>query len=85
MENIKNNYNEKCKIYRALNPLIIQKINRKYYVNHREKIIDYQLQKLRCDSCETILSRSNLSKHKKTKKHIKNELIKLNQITPSSV
>jgi len=67
-------HNDKCKLYRSLHPELIQKINKRYYDKHKVQIIDYLKKEVHCDACGTDMMRSNLSKHKKTKKHQNKEI-----------
>jgi type I restriction enzyme R subunit len=51
----------------------IDKINKQYYQEHEEEIKKYRTNKITCE-CGCIVSFSNLSTHKKSKKHLKNLL-----------
>jgi len=56
------------KQYKLDNKEKIQDYGKKYYTEHKEKYKEM----LRCDVCDRSYDYSNMSKHKKTVKHIKN-------------
>jgi len=58
--------NERSLIYL----LIDRKRSRNYYNTNREKLLQKQNEKIKCE-CGCLSSRGNLLRHKKTKKHIK--------------
>ena len=60
--------NEKRKIYRKEHPDIIIEKNKKYY----EEKSEYIKEKISCDVCGCMISRSNMSGHKKSFKHQNN-------------
>lgn len=53
-----------------------QKYNKKYYENNKEKIIDHLLQPVCCEYCDKTITLGALSKHNKSKKHLRNIEIK---------
>lgn len=48
----------------------------KWYQDNREKHINYCKEKIKCDLCDCKFNRSNLTNHKRSKKHINNMKIK---------
>ena len=46
-----------------------KRVNAKYYQNSKAKILKHLLDKVKC-TCGQEMALSNISKHKKTKKHI---------------
>ena len=45
---------------------------RNYYWRNKAKINEKQKEKLFCETCQCYFSRTGLSQHKRTKKHIEN-------------
>lgn len=41
--------------------------------NYRRKHLDYVLTKVECKACKTMVARCNMTKHKKTMKHKRNQ------------
>jgi hypothetical protein len=70
-ENNKERILEKAKVYREENKEIIKERRKKYSYNEKRK------EEVKCEVCDCYITRSSLSRHKKTKKHINN----LNQST----
>lgn len=60
----RNKYLERSKLYRENNPEKVKKYMSEYYINNKKKF----LEKVQC-SCGTILSRTSLTRHKKTVRH----------------
>ena len=62
------------------NPETVKKYNTQYYQTHKAKLLQDANSKIRCDICNSEYSKSNMSKHVKTEKHIlKSQLNNLNQ------
>lgn len=51
--------------------------NKKYYAENKEKYQKYYAEKIRCEGCGALHTRSTKSNHLKSKKHI--EAVKYNQ------
>ncbi len=47
--------------------------NKIYYEKNKEKHLNYLTEKIECEICNVSVSRTNLSSHKKSNKHIKNQ------------
>jgi len=60
--------NEKNRIYRQDNKEKINEYAIQYYQDNKEKITERASQKIECE-CGKIVSRGNISTHRKTKKH----------------
>ena len=65
---------EQMKKYNQNNSEKISKYLIQYYVNNSQKISEQRKESITCDRCGCIISRSNISIHKKTKKCLKNYL-----------
>ena len=56
--------------------------SQQYYQNNKERLLKYVNEKTKCD-CGTIISRINMAKHRRTKKHANrmkhNEYLKENK------
>lgn len=64
-------------------PSVDLEYNKKYYENNKEKFKEYFSQKIKCEECGAVFTRSNLTNHKKTKKHknaSENLVIKYNKL-----
>jgi len=61
---------EKHKIYYNDNKERIAEVSKQYRENNEDRIKNYKAEKIVCAKCESIVTRSNLSYHKKTKKCI---------------
>jgi hypothetical protein len=66
----KDKLNKKSKQYRTDNKDKMNEYKDKYYNQNKEKISEKNKQKVKCE-CGCISTRCNLSRHKKTKKHLK--------------
>ena len=42
--------------------------NKKYYLAHRDQMLEYGKKKITCEHCDKSISRNNLIKHQNTKK-----------------
>lgn len=73
-QNNKDDLLEKMKEYRTNNPDIMAKCRKTYYEKNKDKIFENQKQKRYCDCCDKMISKGNYSTHKKTKKHIQNNI-----------
>lgn len=60
-------------------PSMGNEYNKKYYEKNREKINNYNNERIRCDACEIEVSRVNKIKHEKSKKHERNTQKMINQ------
>jgi len=60
------------------NPENIKKYNTDYYQANKAKLLADATTKIRCDKCNFECSKSNLSKHNKTQKHLLN--LKINEL-----
>ena len=60
------------KEYRENNKEKISEKNKQYYENNKEKLSEKNKEKVECEICKVFISRSSLSAHKKTKKHLQN-------------
>ena len=69
-ENNKEIVAEKKKIYYNNNKEIVAEKNKIYYNNNKEIIAEKAKEKTVCDKCGSIVMRSNLKRHQKTKKCI---------------
>lgn len=67
-KNNKEKIAEKRKEYYEDNKDIILEKTKENYENNKEKILEKTKEKIECDKCKSIVSRNNLSTHKKTKK-----------------
>jgi len=56
--------------YRTENKDKIVENKKQYYADNKDKILEHMTQKITCE-CGCIVSRCNLSPHKKSKKHLK--------------
>jgi len=61
---------EQHKQYRTDNKDKILELNKQYYTDNKDKIAEKTKQKVTCE-CGCIIRKGDLSKHKKTKKHLK--------------
>ena len=66
----KDKRSESAKQYRTDNKDKLSEYRKQYNTKNRDKINEKQNQKVKCE-CGCIVSRGNLSKHRKTKKHLK--------------
>jgi len=66
----KDKYSERYKQYYTNNKDKLSEYRKQYNTDNRDKINEHQKQKVKCE-CGCIVSRGNLSKHRKTKKHLK--------------
>jgi Fic family protein len=55
-----------------LNSEIPTRNKKEYYENNIDKISEYKKEKIKCDICNSIVSRNNLARHQKTMKCLKN-------------
>ena len=62
---------KKQKIYNQKNKEKLQLCKKKYYQQNKEKLQKNQKEKIKCEICGSIFSRSNKARHYKTKKHMK--------------
>mgnify|MGYP003128030937 CR=1 FL=1 len=69
-KNYHKNNKDKFKQYREDNKDKIKQKDKKYYQNNKDKINEKQKEKITCE-CGCIVSRTNLNRHKKSKKHLK--------------
>jgi len=46
--------------------------NKKYYEKNKESLLKIQRVKVKCPICDTMVNKSGINKHNKTKKHMKN-------------
>ena len=75
--------NERSKLWRSNNPDKVKAYNRKFYINnlgkkikckrrwdllHKDQLLDYGRRRTVCENCGRNISRSNKSKHLKTKR-----------------
>ena len=82
-EEIRKMVNERSKLWRSNNPDKVKAYNRKFYINnlgkkisckkrwdlqHKEQLLDYGRRRIVCENCGRNISRSNKSKHLKTKR-----------------
>jgi len=63
---------EKAKEYRDDNKEVLKEKRKEYYNNNKKEILQKQIVKVRCETCNREFNKSSLTKHKKTQKHIKN-------------
>jgi len=63
---------EKVRIYRLDHLDEKKEQNRKYGMEHRDSLNENARERIHCECCDKNISRGDLSKHKKTAKHIKN-------------
>lgn len=57
---------------------VVKKYNDTYYQSHKADILAKVNQKIQCELCNRTTSKSNWSKHIKTKKHEQN--VKINEL-----
>jgi len=55
---------------------IKHKYNNTYYVKNKEKLLKSATEKVECEICKKLCSKSNMNKHIKSEKHILNVKIK---------
>lgn len=65
-ENNKDKLNEKMKEWRENNKDKLKEYKKEYNENNKEKINEKQKEKIQCDLCGSIITRVNLSRHKKS-------------------
>lgn len=58
--------------YQKANPEKFREWNKAYYSRHREVLKNKKISKVYCELCDTSVSYSVLSRHRSTKKHLKN-------------
>jgi hypothetical protein len=68
-ENNKDKLSQKNKEYYEVNKSKLLEYKKEYYENNKEKIQEYKKEKIVCE-CGSIINRVELSKHKKSRKHI---------------
>jgi hypothetical protein len=66
----KDKLNKKSKQYYTENKDKHNEYNKQYYTDNKDKLLEQQKQKVKCE-CGCIIRKSDLSRHKKTKKHLK--------------
>ena len=71
-ESKKDIINQKHKEYHKNNKDIISKQRKEYYENHKEHIQEKAKVQVECEVCNCNITLCNLSRHKKTHKHINN-------------
>jgi hypothetical protein len=74
------NNKQKQKEYKQNNIEQISKYHKKWYETNKERILKHQQEKINCPICGSIVSRGNMSLHKKTKKCL-SKIEKLNTKT----
>jgi len=77
-EENKEHYKEYRKEYHQLNKEKINKRIAEHYQLNKEKILQNKKEKIKCD-CGAVVNKSNLSSHKKTKKHL-NYINSINEV-----
>jgi hypothetical protein len=66
----KDKLNKKSKQYYTENKDKHNEYNKQYYTDNKDKLLEQQKQKVKCE-CGCIIRKSDLLRHKKTKKHLK--------------
>lgn len=67
-ENNKEKLRESCKKYYLDNKEKEKERLKKYYEDNKEKLKENKSEKINCSICDSLVSRSNISQHKKSKK-----------------
>ena len=67
-EDKKENFKQYCKEYYEENKSKIDEHQKKYYEENKSKINEKQKNKIKCEKCDSIVRKSDITRHQRTKK-----------------